>query len=125
MTVTIENTAAVILAELNAMREIVGKAPMKHPTSKAAMMNEIHQIEADQEKLVKQAKKAAKKAAAPKGESNEKFTLAEVARACGVNPKVARARYRKQDNDGVRTYYEFTRTTEEWARVEAIILPKK
>lgn len=53
------------------------------------------------------------------------FTLAQLARQLGINPKIARAKYRKVENDGMRTRYIFPSTVEEVARVTAILRPKK
>ena len=58
-------------------------------------------------------------------EGDDTFTLAELAKEMGINPKVARARYREWFNDKVRTYYKFNRTAEELNRVKGIISPKR
>lgn len=52
------------------------------------------------------------------------FTLVDVARSLGINPKIARSRYRNIDNDGKMTRYQFS-GSEEWARVAEWISPKR
>lgn len=49
------------------------------------------------------------------------FTLAEVARSLGINPKLARARFRKIFNDGRRTRYSFDKA--DYQKVVSIITP--
>lgn len=49
----------------------------------------------------------------------EFFTMPQAARAAGVSPKAARARYRRYDNDHQRTRYEFPASR--WDEVIAII----
>lgn len=51
------------------------------------------------------------------------FTMAEVAAAAGVSPKVARARYRAVSNDNQRTFYRFPRS--QWNAILTIISPKR
>lgn len=56
-------------------------------------------------------------------EEGDTFTLTEAAASIGISPKVARARYRMVDNDGIRTRYEFPRS--DWDRVISLISPKR
>lgn len=51
------------------------------------------------------------------------FTMAEAARAAGVSSKIARARYRAVDNDGVKTRYVFDKSR--WDAVLLTISPKR
>lgn len=51
------------------------------------------------------------------------FTMTEAAKAAGVEPKIARARYRALFNDGVRSRYNFPRS--EWDNIIKIISPKR
>lgn len=51
------------------------------------------------------------------------FTMVEAAKAAGVEPKIARARYRALYNDGVRSRYVFPRS--QWDHVIATISPKR
>lgn len=56
-------------------------------------------------------------------ELETEFTMAEVAAAAGVSPKVARARYRAVVNDNQRTFYRFPRS--DWNAILTIISPKR
>lgn len=51
------------------------------------------------------------------------FTMSEAAKAAGVSPKAARARYRSVDNDHTRTQYVFPKKL--WNEVILIISPKR
>lgn len=55
--------------------------------------------------------------------AGETFTMADICEALGINPKVARSRYRNFDNDGVTTKYVFPRGR--WDEVALIISPKR
>lgn len=55
--------------------------------------------------------------------AKEVFTLAALAKSLGIHPKIARARYRKHDNDGLRTKYIFPNTKAKIAEVTKIISP--
>lgn len=57
--------------------------------------------------------------------AKEVFTLSQLAKELGINPKIARARYRNHDNDGLRTKYIFERTKAKIAEVTKIISPKQ
>lgn len=56
-------------------------------------------------------------------ELEDEFTLVEAAAACGTTAKAARARYRRHDNDGHRTFYRFPRS--QWDAVIAVIKPRR
>ena len=51
------------------------------------------------------------------------FTMKDICSALSIEPKLARARYRNFDNDGVSTKYEFPRS--KWDEVAMIISPKR
>lgn len=53
----------------------------------------------------------------------ETFTMREICDALGIDPKIARSRYRAIDNDKVPTNYIFG--IEEWDNVAMIISPKR
>lgn len=53
------------------------------------------------------------------------FTLSQLARQLGINPKIARARYRAFDNDGLRTKYIFEMSKAKVAEVTRIITKSK
>lgn len=58
-------------------------------------------------------------------EEEEFFTMVELANHMGINPKIARARYRALDNDKVPTDYQFEKTKKMINKVALIISPKR
>lgn len=101
MTDQIKHTAAELAAHYN---ELTGKSIKPTSYSKAKLIDMISAIEHDQ----------------PAGEP---ILLADVARELGINPKLARARFRKLVNDKVRTQYVFPANA--YDAIKAIITPGK
>jgi len=112
--------------------ELSGKSikPGSYPLARLAGM--IRDIERANEAAAAAAPApAAKPAKQPKPRSTDDdaigakdvFTLAALAKAMGIHPKIARARYRKFDNDGLRTKYIFENTKAKIAEVTKIISP--
>jgi hypothetical protein len=110
----------------NKMLEALGKPTVKLGSySKAQLQERMAKMASEAPAPVEPAKPAKKRSTddAAIG-AKEVFTLPQLCRQLNINPRIARARYRKVDNDGLRTRYIFPFSTEEVARVTAIIAPK-